>query len=104
MGSIDDDGFKKPKRNRSNMRKRPAEEVDEEELLLAAEEREALQKAKMQKQTPNTFSTREAKNKQGLKLLYESDKQLQQSTDQGATREVETETAKDRDARSAHEI
>lgn len=99
MSSADADGFKKPRRNRSNMRKRPNDDFEDEELVSGLEEREALQRAKLQKQAPNTFSTKEPSSKQSVKLLYESDRNLQQATDQGATREVETETATDRDAR-----
>ena len=99
MSSADAEGFVKPRRNRNNVRKRLASEADDDDLGTALEEREAAQKAKLQKQAPNTFSTKERDSAQGVKLLYESDRKLQQATDQGATREVETETATDRDAR-----
>ena len=91
------------RKNRSKVRKRAAsEEDDDDELTPAMDEREAIQRAKMQKSAPNTFSTQETANKKSVKLLHESDRMLQQATDQGATREVETETATDRDARRAN--
>ena len=93
------EGKFKARRNRANVRKRPVSDEEDDELTSAMEEREAIQRAKMQKQAPNTFTTQSGANKNGIKLLHESDKMLQQATDQGATREVETETATDRDAR-----
>jgi hypothetical protein len=92
-------GFSKPSRNRGNLRKRNVEEEVEDDSAFALEDLEGMRKAKIQKKTPLTFSTKdEAKNK-SVKILYESDRKLQQASDQGATREVETETAKDNDAR-----
>lgn len=91
----------KSRKNRANVRKRPATEEEDDDLASAMDEREAIQRAKMQKQAPNTFSTQDTAKQKSVKLLHESDRMLQQATDQGATREVETETAKDRDARYA---
>lgn len=96
-------GFSKPSRNRGNLRKRNVEEEVEDDSAFALEDLEGMRKAKIQKKTPLTFSTKdEAKNK-SVKILYESDRKLQQASDQGATREVETETAKDNDARALRE-
>ena len=92
-------GMFKPRKNKSNVRKRPASEEEDDEVTPAMEEREAIQRAKMQKSAPNTFRTQDTASKKSVKLLHESDRMLQQATDQGATREVETETATDRDAR-----
>ena len=99
MSNTDADGFAKPRKNRNNVRKRPTAEDEDESQEGAMNEREALQKAKLQKKATNTFTTKEDHTNKGVKLLYESDKKLQQASDQGATREVETETATDRDAR-----
>lgn len=99
MSTTDADGFAKPRRNRNNVRKRPTVEDEEGPRDSALEEREDLQRAKLQKKATNTFTTKEASTGRGVKLLYESDRNLQQASDQGATREVETETATDRDAR-----
>lgn len=74
------------------------EEADDDDDDLALE---GMRKAKQQKKAPLTFSTKDEASHQSVKLLYESDRKLQQASDQGATREVETETAKDNDARCA---
>ncbi len=99
MSKVEADSMFKSRRNRSNVRKRPASEEDEDDLTPAMEEREAIQRGKLQKKAPNTFTTNDVGSKDSVKLMHESNRTLQQATDQGATREVETETATDRDAR-----
>ena len=86
--------FAKP-RNRGNVRKREKQGDDETE----EQETEVQRQAKQQKKNPMAFSTKTEGGSSSVKLLYESDRRLQQSDDQGATRQVETETATDRDAR-----
>jgi len=57
--------------------------------------------ARPTKDAPLAFSTK-AQNGDKLEVFkFESSKQLQQTTDQGATRTNEAETAHDRDARQA---
>ena len=92
-------GFSKARRNRGNIRKRNVEDEEDDDNELALEDLEGMRKAKVQKQAPLTFTTKEDTSHQPVKLLYQSDGKLQQASDQGATRELETETAKDNDAR-----
>lgn len=87
--------FNKSKRNRGNVRKRGGEEDE----VPDGEETEIVRENKMHKKNPLAFSTKREGAGESVKLLYKSDRQLQQADDQGATREVETETATDRDAR-----
>lgn len=90
--------FAKPRRNRGNIRKRPAaDEVEDTQTL--DDDTEVVRKAKAQKSAPLAFSTKQGSDKGSVKLLYESDRVLQQASDQGATRMLETETETDRDAR-----
>ena len=86
--------FSKP-RNRGNVRKRGAESEKEQDEA----ETDVVRHAKQQKKNPMAFSTKTETANQSAKLLYESDRRIQQADDQGATRQVETETATDRDAR-----
>lgn len=87
----------KPRKNRGNVRKRESIEEDPE----ADGETEIGRQAKAQKKNPMAFTTKREGGGEKVKLLYESSRQIQQADDQGATRELETETAKDRDARYA---
>ena len=91
--------FAKPRRNRGNIRKRPTDEEEEGVARDSDAEETVLPKAKLQKATPLSFTTKQGSDKGAVKLLYESERGVQQATDQGATRTLETETETDRDAR-----
>lgn len=56
-------------------------------------------KAKQAKEAPLAFSTKQAGPSKLEIFRHEGNRALQQSTDQGATRTLETETQFDRDAR-----
>lgn len=76
--------------NRGNIRKKPTYDDGGEEVLLLSAKRQARS------------SQTTAQNEEGAKLkpfAFESSNTLQQHTDGGATRALETETAHDRDGR-----
>lgn len=91
--------FAKPRRNRGNIRKRPADEEAEGASQEPEAEQISLRRAKLQKAAPLSFTTKQESDKGAVKLLYESERGVQQASDQGATRTLETETETDRDAR-----
>ena len=81
------------------MRKRILESDEATEVVPALEDTEIVRKAKVQKAAPLAFTTKQDSSNKPVKLLYESDRGVQQASDQGATRSLETETETDRDAR-----
>lgn len=85
-------GFARRKNRQANIRKRAAEED-------AADEGEGgvQRKAQRAKEGQLAFTTRKEDKFETFK--FDSSNILQQTTDQGATRELETETQKDRDGR-----
>jgi len=97
-------GFNKRKQ-RGNVRKRKEEADDEPEEEQSAVVR--LPKAK--KESALDFSSSKVNNlepgavRDGTKFKVESSRLVQQNTDNGATRELETETQKDRDGRALRE-
>lgn len=87
------------RRNRGNIRKRPAaDDVDDDQQ---DEANAVVRKAQVQKDNPLAFTTKKDDKFQTFK--YESSRNIQQQTDMGATKEVETETQHDRDGRALRE-
>ena len=86
------------KKNRGNIRKRPRDE-DEPDGAVAV----AVPAARMKPGKPASaaFTTKKAEDEKLQTFKFASSKTLQQQTDQGATRTLETETQTDRDARCA---
>ena len=84
-------GFARRK-NRGNIRKRGAEDDAED-----TSETGVVKKAQKAKDAPLAFTTKKEDKFETFK--FESSNLLQQSGDQGATRQLETETQHDRDAR-----
>lgn len=82
------------KKNRANIRKRVSDGVVED-----AGEGAILKKTQRVKDASLAFTTKKDEKFETFK--YESNNVVQQSTDQGATRQMETETQHDRDGRYA---
>ena len=80
---------------RGNIRKRPAEDSDE---AAAAPVIKAAKFSAAAAPAVN-FSTKRGEDSKLAPFVFESDRTLQQQTDQGLTKTLETETAFDRDAR-----
>ena len=99
--------FMKKNRNRGNIRKRPQEEDIVAEAKPASDPAPdevaapaAQRKAKLPKtDAPMAFTTRRAGDDRAAPFQFSSSRTLQQTTDQGATAALETETEFDRDAR-----
>lgn len=89
--------FASRRRNRGNIRRRPRD--DEGDSDAADEDTEVVRKSKVQKAVPLAFSTKQATDKSSAKLMYEGSRSVQQASDQGATRTLQTETETDRDGR-----
>ena len=90
-------GFaRKGARNRGNIRKRPTADEggsgDEEDAT------KVVRKAKTVRGEPLTFTNKQ-EGAEEVHVTYESNKAIQSGKDNLATRELETETATDRDAR-----
>ena len=83
------------KKNRGNLRKRPRD-GDEADVPEAAA---PLAKTKPGKAGPIAFTTKRTDDEKLQTFKFEGNKALQQQTDQGATRSLQTETQTDRDAR-----
>ena len=76
-----------PKRQRRHLRKRPvAEDASDDETVV-------------QKKAKQTREPKPEKRAQDSVFAVEGDRSVQCETDQGATRQLETETEFDRDAR-----
>ncbi len=82
------------KKNRGHIRKRT---VDTDEPGDTTDV--AVTKSKFSKAGAAAFTTKKAEDEKLQTFKFESAKTLQQQTDQGATRSLETETQTDRDAR-----
>jgi hypothetical protein len=97
-------GFNKRKQ-RGNVRKRKEEADDEPE----EEHSPVVRLSKAKKESALDFSSSKVNNlepgavRDGTKFKVESSRLVQQNTDNGATRELETETQKDRDGRALRE-
>ncbi|KAK9821001.1 hypothetical protein WJX74_000078 [Apatococcus lobatus] len=87
----------KKKKNRGNIRKRPRGEEEPDDAIAVA-----LPAAKSKPGKP-AFTTKKAEDEKLETFKFASSKTLQQLTDQGATRTLETETQTDRDARALRE-
>jgi hypothetical protein len=87
-------GFKQRK-NRGNMRKRPTE--DEQDA--AEEETAVVRKQKQQRGDPLAFTTKQEGKRDDVAVTFASIAGSLAAKDTTATRELETETAYDRDAR-----
>eukprot|EP00884_Botryococcus_braunii_P020037 jgi/Botrbrau1/6717/Bobra.0324s0008.1 len=87
------------KKNRANIRKRAAAEDSDKD----GEDFGLVRKPKQQKDSALAFSTKQAGPSKLELFKHEGNRALQQSTDQGATRTLETETEFDRDARALRE-
>lgn len=95
-------GFTKRSRNRGNIRKRQQDEAGPSDAAEddASAETDVIRRAKLPKaDAPLAFTTRKAGDGRAAQFQFESSRTLQQTTDQGATAALETETAFDRDAR-----
>lgn len=84
------------KKNRGNLRKRPRDDDEADDTVSAAV---STAKLKPTKAATATFTTKKAEDEKLQTFKFTSNKLLQQQTDQGATRSLETETQTDRDAR-----
>ena len=96
-GAQDTGGFAKRK-NRGNIRKRPQED-DSETAAEESSEPGFVRVTKAQKAAPLAFSTKQEGSRRPVTFAYDSSATLQQATDDGATKTLETETEFDRDAR-----
>uniref|UniRef100_A0A7S0MXU6 RING-type E3 ubiquitin transferase n=1 Tax=Pyramimonas obovata TaxID=1411642 RepID=A0A7S0MXU6_9CHLO len=99
-------GFNKKRRQRGNLRKKQDEEDDDTEGERSA----VVRPSKAKKESALDFSSSNKGShlepgavRDGTRFKVESSRLVQQNTDNGATRELMTETEKDRDARALRE-
>ncbi len=93
--------MRKAGRNRGNIRKRPAADEDSHSTAVEAkrDDTSVMRPPKVPKAGAMAFTTRHTGEDQLRPFNFSSSRTLQQTTDQGATATLETETAFDRDAR-----
>lgn len=82
------------RRNRGHVRKRQLGSDDEEDHTV-------VRPTKTAKDAPLAFSTKRKEEERIQPFKFQSDRNIQQLSDRGATKTLEIETAFDRDARSA---
>ena len=96
-------GFMKKSRNRGNIRKRQLDggpAVDTEEGPPSTAAPALARRVKLPKaEASMAFTTRKTNDDRAAPFQFTSSRNLQQTTDQGATATLETETAFDQDAR-----
>ena len=98
-------GFNK-RRQKGNLRKRQEQEDDpaEEERSTVVRPTKAKKESALDFSSTNKAGRLEpGAVRDGTRFKVESSRLVQQNTDNGATRELETETEKDRDARALRE-
>ena len=87
------------KRNRGNIRKRPAEDQTADEVTTD------LKVPKLSTSAPAVaFSTKRVPDERVQPFQFQSNRTVQQAGDQGLFKTLETETEFDRDARSVHKL
>lgn len=88
-------GFAKRSKNRANVRKRAAE--DDDNNTETGEDGVVVRKVKNARDASSTFTTKREDKAENFR--FEASRNLQQRTDQGATRHHDVDTERDRDAR-----